>query len=66
MERTEQGWVEGVGRHLRGMLPDKTGRWVAIAGRDGGGLTILERSGMRLDKVAHLEVEQVVVPLWID
>lgn len=70
VERTEQGWVDGVGRHLRGMLPDKSGRWVAVAGRDEGGLTIFERdvseTGLRLDKVAHLDVEQVVVPLWID
>ena len=67
---TEQGWVHGVGRHLRGMLADKTGRWVAVAGRDGGGLTIFERdlegTGLRLEKVAHLAVEHVVVPLWID
>lgn len=70
VERTEQGCVEGSGRHLRGMLADKTGRWVAVAGRDGGGLTILERdlegTGLRLEKVAHLEVELVVVPLWVD
>ena len=70
VERTEQGWVEGVGRHLRGMLPDKSGQWVAVAGRDEGGVTIFERdvsgTGLRLDKVAHLEVDQVVVPLWID
>lgn len=69
VERTEQGWITGVGRHLRGMLPDREGRFVAVAGRDGGGVKIFERdqdTGLSLKQVAELEVEQVVVPLWID
>jgi 6-phosphogluconolactonase len=69
VERTEQGWIMGVGKHLRGMSADKEGKYVAVAGRDGGGLTIFERDlekGLTLKEVAKLEVEQVVCPLWID
>jgi 6-phosphogluconolactonase (cycloisomerase 2 family) len=51
------------------MSSDKEGRFVAVAGRDGGGLTIFERDsekGLTLEKVARLEVDKVVCPLWID
>jgi 6-phosphogluconolactonase (cycloisomerase 2 family) len=69
VERTEQGWITGVGRHLRGMAADKEGKYVAVAGRDGGGLVIFERDakeGLRLKEVASIEVDKVVCPLWID
>jgi 6-phosphogluconolactonase len=69
VERTEQGWITGIGKHLRGMSADKEGKYVAVAGRDGGGLTIFERDqekGLTLKEVAKLEVEKVVCPLWID
>lgn len=69
VERTEQGWITGVGRHLRGMAADKEGKLVAVAGRDGGGLVIFERDneeGLTLREVARLEVDKVVCPLWID
>lgn len=69
VERTKQGWITGLGKHLRGMLPDKEGRFVAVAGRDGGGLKVFERdqeTGLTLVQVAEMDVGQVVVPLWID
>jgi 6-phosphogluconolactonase len=69
VERTSQGWITGVGKHLRGMAVDREGRFVAVAGRDGGGLTIFERDsekGLALKEVAKIDVEQVVAPLWID
>jgi len=69
VERTEQGWITGIGKHLRGMSADKEGKYVAVSGRDGGGLTIFERDQekvLKLKEVAKLEVEQVVCPLWID
>ena len=69
VERTSQGWITGIGKHLRGMAADKEGRFVAVAGRDGGGLTIFERdseTGLTLQQVAKIDVEQVVAPLWID
>jgi len=69
VERTEQGWITGVGKHLRGMSTDKEGRYIAVAGRDGGGLTIFERDtekGLTLKEVAQLDVEHVVCPVWID
>lgn len=66
VERTEQQWIMGVGRHLRGMLVDKEGKFVAVAGRDGGGLTIFERDDLSLTQVAQLDVDNVVVPLWAD
>lgn len=69
VERTEQGWITGVGKHLRGMAADEEGKYVAVAGRDGGGLVILERDakeGLTLKEVASIEVDKVVCPLWID
>ena len=69
VERTEQGWITGIGKHLRGMSADKEGKYLAVAGRDGGGLTIFERDqekGLALKEVAKLAVEKVVCPLWID
>jgi 6-phosphogluconolactonase (cycloisomerase 2 family) len=69
VERTEQGWITGVGKHLRGMAADKEGKFVAVAGRDGGGLVIFERDsedGLTLKEVARIEVDKVVCPLWID
>jgi 6-phosphogluconolactonase (cycloisomerase 2 family) len=58
VERTEQGWVRGCGAHLRAMAEDDSGRFVAVAGRNGGGLSVLERvgkDGVRLQEVARLE-----------
>jgi 6-phosphogluconolactonase (cycloisomerase 2 family) len=69
VKRTEQGWVTGVGKHLRGMAADKEGRYVAVAGRDQGGLVLFERDrekGLTLIEVARIDVDHVVCPLWID
>jgi len=69
VERTSQGWITGIGKHLRGMAVDREGRFVVVAGRDGGGLTIFERdfeTGLTLQQVAKIDVEQAVAPLWMD
>jgi 6-phosphogluconolactonase len=69
VERTDQSWITGVGRHLRGMAADKEGKLVAVAGRDGGGVVIFERdndNGLTLNEVARIDVDKVVCPLWID
>ena len=68
VERTRQGWLKGFGKHIRGANADQTGKYVAIAGRDSGGLTILEwngEGGMRLEEVARLGVDGVLAPVWM-
>lgn len=69
VERTEQGWIHGLGKHLRGVAGDKSGKWVVVGARDGGGVTVLERGGedgLELKEVARLEgVEKVVAPIWV-
>ncbi|WVQ79088.1 hypothetical protein IAT38_001182 [Cryptococcus sp. DSM 104549] len=66
---TKEGWIGGIGRHLRGVGADASGRWVAVLGRDGGGLKMFERvgeDGLELREVARLkEIENAVVPLWV-
>ncbi|KIR32568.1 hypothetical protein I352_04993 [Cryptococcus deuterogattii MMRL2647] len=69
VRRTEKGWMEGIGRHLRGVGADESGKWVAVLGRDSGGLNIFERDGadgLDLNEVAKLEVENTVMPLWVN
>ncbi|KAK8861761.1 hypothetical protein IAR55_002584 [Kwoniella newhampshirensis] len=70
VERTKEGWYAGIGRHLRGVSGDDQGaRYVAVLGRDHGGLKVFERvgeDGLQLKEVAKLEdIEKAVVPLWI-
>ncbi|OWT36238.1 hypothetical protein C362_05933 [Cryptococcus neoformans Bt1] len=69
VRRTEKGWMEGIGRHLRGVGADESKKWVAVLGRDGGGLKIFERDGrdgLHLNEVTKLEVENTVMPLWVN
>lgn len=69
VRRTQKGWMEGIGRHLRGIGADESGKWVAVLGRDSGGLNIFERNGadgLVLKEVAKLEVENTVMPLWVN
>lgn len=64
----EQPWIEGVGRHVRGVAADESGKWVLMSGRDGGGVKMFERvgeEGLQLKEVAHIDVENVVCPLWL-
>ncbi|KAK6905436.1 hypothetical protein L486_02097 [Kwoniella mangroviensis CBS 10435] len=67
--RTNEGWLGGVGKHLRAVEQDPSGRYVLVAARDTGRIVVFERSGengLQLSEVARLEgVESVVVPLWI-
>lgn len=68
VQRTEQGWVMGLGKHLRGVAVDSTGKWVCVVGRDAGGVSILERKGVDgevLEKVAGVDMELGVCPLWV-
>ena len=71
VQRTEQGWLHGCGKHLRGMQAEPTGRFVVVSARDGGGVTIVERGGgdgLVVKEVARLEgdgAEKVVAPIWI-
>jgi 6-phosphogluconolactonase len=65
----DQPWIEGVGNHVRGMAADQSGKWVIMAGRDGGGVKMFERvgkEGLNLQEVAHVDLEKVVCPLWIE
>lgn len=56
----------GVGRHVRGL--GGNGRFVVAAGRDEGGVVVLERTGdgTLLTEVARIDIPGVVVPLWMD
>lgn len=55
----------GVGRHIRGLGGD--GRFVVAAGRDEGGVVVLERKGdgTALEEVVKADIDGVVVPLWM-
>lgn len=63
-------FILGAGKHLRGVAPDKSGKWVCVTGRNGGGVVIYERTGsdgLGLSEVARLEgLENPVCPLWLD
>lgn len=67
VERAPTPWIEGIGQGLRGMAADKSGKWIAVAGEQSGGLTIYERVGdVELKEVARLEdVEKVIAPTWV-
>ncbi|WWC85987.1 uncharacterized protein L201_000858 [Kwoniella dendrophila CBS 6074] len=70
VQRTKQGWLGGIGKHLRAVEQDKSGKYLLVAARDTGRIVILERTGeddgLELKEVARLEgLESVVVPLWI-
>jgi hypothetical protein len=38
---------------------------VLVAGRDGGGVVLLERTEKGLEEVGRVEVAKVVAPIWI-
>lgn len=62
------GWYRGVGQHVRALDADPSGRYLATAGRDGGGAVILERvgeDGLELREVARLDLPKVVDALWM-
>jgi 6-phosphogluconolactonase (cycloisomerase 2 family) len=68
VEPTPEGFVKGIGRHLRGVSADAEARFVAVCARNGGGLAMFERKGedgLQLEEVARLDVERTVCPLWI-
>ena len=69
VKKTGQGWARGLGKHLRGMEGSADGRYVVVAGRNGGGISVLERvgeDGLEVKKVAGLEgLERVVAPIWV-
>ncbi|WVR03645.1 hypothetical protein IAU60_000640 [Kwoniella sp. DSM 27419] len=69
VKRTQEGWIGGVGKHLRAVEQDAGGRYVLVAARDTGRLVMFERAGedgLRLEEVARIEgFKQVVVPVWI-
>ncbi|WWC66732.1 uncharacterized protein I206_100637 [Kwoniella pini CBS 10737] len=69
VQRTKEGWIGGIGKHLRAVEQDSTGKYVLVAARDTGRVVILERAGedgLQLKEVTRLEgIESVVVPLWI-
>lgn len=64
---TEEMHHYGIGRHIRALGTDRSGRWVVAAGRDEGGVVMLERvgDGLKLKEVARVEIPHVVVPLWL-
>jgi 6-phosphogluconolactonase (cycloisomerase 2 family) len=57
----------GVGKHIRALEADPRGKYICTAGRDAGGVVILERvgDGTELKEVCRLEVPNVVVPIWV-
>nr|XP_019048929.1 hypothetical protein I302_02709 [Kwoniella bestiolae CBS 10118]OCF27859.1 hypothetical protein I302_02709 [Kwoniella bestiolae CBS 10118] len=69
VQRTQEGWLGGIGKHLRAVEQDASGRYVLVAARDTGRVVVFQRSGeegLQLSEVARLEgLESVVVPLWI-
>ncbi|WVQ74628.1 hypothetical protein IAR50_004229 [Cryptococcus sp. DSM 104548] len=68
VSRTKEGWIYGLGRHLRGIGSDPGERWLVVLGRDRGGVKIFERAGgngLDLRQVAHLGVDDTVMPLWM-
>ena len=68
LERGPQPWFYGVGKHIRALESDPTGRWVIAAGRDQGGVVMMERKGtegLELEIIARLQIPNVVVPVWM-
>ncbi|ODN97479.1 hypothetical protein L198_04046 [Cryptococcus wingfieldii CBS 7118] len=68
ISRKEEGWAKGLGRHLRGVSSDASGRWVVVLGRDAGGVKVFERAGedgLELKEVGRMEVDNTVAPLWV-
>jgi 6-phosphogluconolactonase (cycloisomerase 2 family) len=57
----------GIGKHIRALEGDQTGKYICTAGRDEGGVVILERTGdgTELEEVCRLDVPNVVVPVWL-
>ncbi|GFZ51129.1 hypothetical protein JCM24511_08887 [Saitozyma sp. JCM 24511] len=65
---TKEAFVRGVGRHLRGVAADPSGRWVMVCGRDEGGVKLFERvgeDGLELKEVAKIDIPNTVCPLWM-
>lgn len=60
-------FYHGVGRYIRGMGADPSGRWIVAAGRDEGGVVILERigDGTKLQEVVRVDIPNVIAPLWL-
>lgn len=61
-------WYRGVGQHVRALDAHRNGKYIATAGRDGGGAVILERTGpdgLELKEVARLDIPLVVDALWM-
>jgi hypothetical protein len=68
VEPTPERFVRGTDRHLGGVSADKEARYVAVCGRNGGGVKIFERVGedeLQLEEVASLDLKKTVCPLWI-
>ncbi|WRT63884.1 uncharacterized protein IL334_000810 [Kwoniella shivajii] len=67
--RAPRGWIGGIGKHIRAVEQDESGRYVIATARDTGRVVVLERAGedgLELQEVARLEgFESTVVPLWI-
>lgn len=68
VERAPKPFYRGVGKHIRALAGNQSGRYIAAAGRDEGGVVILERTGqngLELSEVARLDLPLVVAPLWM-
>jgi 6-phosphogluconolactonase len=68
VQPTKEAFVRGVGRHLRGVAADPSGRWVMVCGRDEGGVKLFERvgeDGLELKEVAKIDIPNTVCPLWM-
>jgi 6-phosphogluconolactonase (cycloisomerase 2 family) len=57
--------IWGIGRHIRALDSDPSGRYVVAAGRDEGGVVVLGRTEDGLVEMARADIPNVVVPLWI-
>jgi 6-phosphogluconolactonase (cycloisomerase 2 family) len=65
----EDGMVDNVeyvwpnAKTLRGMSASPDGKWICVAGRNGGGVVMLDRD---FKEVARLNVPMVTCPVWMD
>jgi 6-phosphogluconolactonase (cycloisomerase 2 family) len=57
--------IYGIGKQVRALSSDPSGRYIITAGRDEGGVVVLKRNKSEFEEVARLDLPKVVVPLWI-
>ena len=68
VQRAPKPHYHGIGRHIRTLAEDETAEYILTAGRDEGGVVMLQRTGdqgLDLQEVARINLPKVVVAVWM-